>query len=146
MRARRGFTLWEMTIVLALVAISAAIVIPAWTDLGMTPSAQPGEVIVSLLRNTRKHAIENSQTVALRIDPTTGYYRVDTTGANGTGMFVDGQIEMSAYESLETDATRLQFIFRPTGAAMGDTVRVRGEQTVMVGVDSWSGHALVYAR
>jgi prepilin-type N-terminal cleavage/methylation domain-containing protein len=146
MMRRRGFTLWEMTIVLALVAISAAIVIPAWSDLGMAQSVQPGEAVVSLLRDARKTAIENAQTISVRIDPTSGFYQVDSAGANGTGRLAEGQLALSAYESLITDVARLRFVFRPTGAAMGDTVQIRGEQTVMIGVDSWSGHALVYAR
>jgi prepilin-type N-terminal cleavage/methylation domain-containing protein len=147
MRARRGFTLWEMTIVLALVAISAALVIPNWVDFGESASVAPGDAMVALLRDARKLAIERSQTVRVQIDPAALYYRVDTTGANGTGFYADGTLAMSTYETLETNLKRLRYMFRPTGAALGDTVAVRGgEYPVTVAVDSWSGYAIVYAR
>jgi Tfp pilus assembly protein FimT len=147
MRLRRGFTLWEITIVFALVALGAALVIPSWVDFGETPSAAPGDAMVALLRDSRKLAIEQSQTVAVRIDPSTLYYRVDTTGAYGTGLYADGTLEMSTYETLETDLRRLRYLFRPTGAALGDTIAVRGgEYPVTIAVDPWSGYAVVHAR
>jgi prepilin-type N-terminal cleavage/methylation domain-containing protein len=146
MRARRGFTLWEMAIVLALTALATAMVLPNWTDFGATPPALPGDAVVTLLRDARRVAIEQMQTVSVRIDPSSLYFRVDTTGASGTGMFADGTLQMSSYESLETNLPRLQYVFRPTGAAIGDSVTIRGDMSVMVAVDSWNGEALRYAR
>jgi prepilin-type N-terminal cleavage/methylation domain-containing protein len=147
MKARRGFTLWEMTIVLALVALGAALVIPNWVDFGENPSVAPGDAMVALLRDARKLAIEQSQTVRVQIDPAALYYRVDTTGAYGTGFYADGTLQMSAYETLETGLKRLRYMFRPSGAALGDTVAVHGgEYAVMVAVDPWSGYAVVNAR
>jgi prepilin-type N-terminal cleavage/methylation domain-containing protein len=147
MTRRRGFTLWEMTIVLALVALSAAVVIPSWVDFGETPSVAPGDALVALLRDARRVAIDESQIVGVQIDPSTLYYRVDTTGANGTGLYADGTLEMSTYESLDTDLKRLRYTFRPTGAALGDTVAVRGgDYPVTVALDPWSGYAGAYAR
>jgi prepilin-type N-terminal cleavage/methylation domain-containing protein len=147
MTRRRGFTLWEMTIVLALVALGAVLVIPAWVDFGENPSVAPGDAMVALLHDARKLAIDQSQTVSVILDPSTLYYRVDTTGATGTGLYADGTLEMSTYETLETDLKRLRYVFRPTGAALGDTVAVRGgDYPVMVAVDTWSGYAVVHAR
>src|SRR5262249_54885580 len=102
MRARAGFTLWEMAIVLALVALTAALVVPSWVDFGENTSATPGQPLVALLRDARKVAIDQSQTVSVRVDPTTLLYRVDTTGTNGTGLLIDGTLEMGTYETLET--------------------------------------------
>lgn len=147
MRARRGFTLWELTIVLALVALGTALVIPNWVNLDDPPAPVPGETLLALLRDARRFAIEQRQTVAVRIDPTTRYYRIDTTGVNGTGALLEGEIQLGAYETLETDRPRLQYIFQPTGAALGDTVVVRGsEGQVMIALDAWSGTTVAYAR
>jgi prepilin-type N-terminal cleavage/methylation domain-containing protein len=147
MRARRGFTLLEMAIVLALMAISAALVIPAYTDLGTIPRVLPGNALLTLLRDARRLAIEQSLTVAVRVDPATNYYRVDTTGAFGSGMMVDGTLEIGAYESLRTDLSRLQYTFRPSGSALGDTVTVQGNSiTAVLAIDPWSGQAGLYAR
>jgi len=146
MRPRRGFTLWEMAVVLALTALTAAVVIPNWSDFGTAPPALPGDAVVALLRDARRHAIDSSQTVSVRIDPSSLYFRVDTTGANGTGVLADGTLGVGTYETLITDLPRLQYVFRPTGAAMGDTVLVRGDISVMIAVDAWSGETVRYAR
>jgi Tfp pilus assembly protein FimT len=147
MRPRRGFTLLEMAIILALMAVSAALVIPAYTDMGLTPPVLPGNALLVLLRDARRVAIGQSLTVAVRIDPSTNYFRVDTTGISGTGLLADGTLEIGAYESLKTDLPRLQYVFRPSGAALGDTVTVQGNSlTAVLAVDAWSGEAVLYAR
>jgi len=85
--------------------------------------------------------------VALRIDPASGRYRVDTSGVSGTGLYVEGSLELGALESMESDRPRVQYIFRPTGATYGDTVIVRSANgSVLIAVDPWSGVATSYAR
>ena len=72
---------------------------------------------------------------------------MDTTGAYGTGLYADGTLAMSTYETLETSLKRLRYMFRPSGAALGDTVAIRGgEYAVTIVVDPWSGYAAAYAR
>jgi prepilin-type N-terminal cleavage/methylation domain-containing protein len=147
MRARRGFTLWEMTIVLALVALGTALVVPNWIDFDASPIPVPGESVVALLRDARRVAIEGKQTVAVRIDPSTRYFRVDTTGVSGTGALVEGELQVGAYEALETDLPRVQFVFLPSGAALGDSVLVRGSDgPFLLTVDPWSGQVVLNAR
>jgi prepilin-type N-terminal cleavage/methylation domain-containing protein len=142
MRMRRGFTLWEMSIVLAITALVAAVVIPSLVgpQFGNDPVPQVGDQIVGLLRDARRAAIQYSQTVTVRVDPTSGMFQVDTTGAYGTGTYSSGQIDLSTYESLDTDLPRLVYVFRPNGAAFGDSVGVRGANgAATVFVDPWSG-------
>ncbi len=147
MRARRGFTLWEMTIVFAIMAVTALIVAPQWMRLGDAPAAATGQPILDALRDARRLAITAHQVVALRIDPASGRYRVDTSGVSGTGLYVEGSLELGALESMESDRPRVQYIFRPTGATYGDTVIVRSANgSVLIAVDPWSGVATSYAR
>lgn len=148
MRARRGFTLWEMSIVLGIMAVTAGLIVPTlWQRFGDERPAQTGDVIVRLLRDARRVAIDNAQTVSVRVDPVSGLYRVDTTGVAGTGLYADGVLDINAWETLVTDRLRLLYVFRSTGAAFGDTVLVRGsEASVMVSVDPWSGAAIIHAR
>ncbi|HKS06008.1 MAG TPA: prepilin-type N-terminal cleavage/methylation domain-containing protein [Gemmatimonadaceae bacterium] len=147
MRARRGFTLWEMSIVLAISAVAALLVIPAWSNLGENQPPEAGNMITSLLRDARRVAIANRQTVVVRVDPVSGMFRVDTAGAAGTGLYSDGTLTVNAWESLETDLARLTFVFRPTGAAWGDSVLVRGaEQTIVVSLNPWTGEPVTYAQ
>jgi len=147
MRARRGFTLWEMSIVLAVMAVSALIVIPRLTSFGDDPPEQTGDAIVTILRDARRAAIERSQTVTVRVDPVTGAYRADSTGIAGTGLLAEGTLDLGTWQTLETQLARLVYAFRPSGAAFGDTVLVRGSDgAVLISVDSWSGVAVADAR
>ncbi len=146
-RTRRGFTLLEMSIIMAMMAVAALLVIPAYTDFGAVPPVLPGNALLALLRDSRRLAIDNSLTVAVRVDPATNYYQVDTTGLAGTGRFTEGTLEIGTYESLTTDLPRLQYIFRPSGAALGDSVTVQGNSAnAVIVVDAWSGEATLYAR
>jgi Tfp pilus assembly protein FimT len=136
-----------MAIVLAIMSVSAVVVSPRLTSFGATPPSLPGDAVTSVLRDARRAAITRSMTVTLRIDPKSGQYRADTTGIAGTGTLAEGTLDVGMSESLDTDRSRLTFVFRPSGAAFGDTVRVRGNGgTVVVSVDAWSGMPVVYAR
>ncbi len=147
MRTRRGFTLWEMTIVFAVMAVTALIVAPQWVRLGDAPAAVTGQPLLDALRDARRLAMTANQVVALRIDPLSRRYRVDTSGVAGTGLYFNGELALGALESFETTQPRLQYIFRPTGATYGDTVIVRGANGhVLIAVDPWSGVATAYAR
>ena len=142
MRARRGFTLWEVSIVLAITALVAAVIIPSMVgpQFGDNPVPQVGDEIVGLLRDARRTSLDYNQIVTVRVDPTSGFFQVDTTGAYGTGTYTSGQLDLSAYESLVTELPRLVYVFRPTGAAYGDSVGVRGANgAATVFVDPWSG-------
>jgi prepilin-type N-terminal cleavage/methylation domain-containing protein len=141
-RSRAGFTLIEMSIVLAIMAIASGLVVPALVDLGRTPQRRTADQLLSLLNATRRVAIDHNVTVTLVLDPKSGNYRVDSTGLFGSGPVIQSQIDLLGMESMVTDLPRLNFSFRPTGAAMGDTVRVRGaDSSVVVSVDPWSGVA-----
>ncbi len=148
MRAhRRGFTLFELAIVLAIMALSASLVVPALSRLGQERPQEAAFGLMALLHDARKAAIDRNALVRLRIDPVTGRYRADTTGVAGTGMLAEGTLLLDATETLVTELPRLQFVFRPTGAAFADSVLVRGQgSTVLVAVEPWSGVAGTYAR
>jgi Tfp pilus assembly protein FimT len=131
-----------MAIVLAIVAIASGLVVPALVDFGRTPQQRTSDTLISLLNASRKLAIEHNVTVTVVLDPKSGIYRVDSTGFYGAGLVVQSQIDLLGMESMATDASRLNFNFTPTGAALGDTVRIRGtDSSVVISVDPWSGVA-----
>ena len=147
MRARSGFTLWEMAITFAIMTVLALLVAPAIGRFGDGQPRGSADQLLALLRDTRKAAIAQNTMVILRVDPATGRYQADTTGVRGTGMLAEGRLDLGAAEVLVTDRARLQYVFRPTGAAFADTVLVRGTTaTVLVAVDPWSGVAHADAR
>ena len=113
------------------------------TTFGTEKPPETGDALTALLRDSRRTAIEFTQTVTVRIDPSSSYYRVDTTGVSGTGLYYDGVLALSNFESLQTDAPRLQFVFQPTGNAFGDSVVVAGSSSaVTIQLDPWSGAAM----
>lgn len=146
-RPRRGFTLLEMGIVLAIMAVSAMLVAPALSRMGQGKPPGAGEDVMRLLSDARKIAIERNETVTLRLDPTTGRYRADTVGVAGSGELGEGTLALGAQETLVTDLPRLVYVFHPTGSAFADTVLVRGTgATTLVSVDPWNGVAYAIAR
>jgi prepilin-type N-terminal cleavage/methylation domain-containing protein len=142
MSARRGFTLWELTMVLLVMSIAATLAAPAFARLVDETPKTGAEAYVGLLRDARKVAIDHNATVTLRIDPTSLKYQLDTSGAFGAGTFTSGTLDMGLSQTLVTDQPRLRYVFQPAGAAFADTVIVRGgPRTLTVRVDPWSGVA-----
>jgi prepilin-type N-terminal cleavage/methylation domain-containing protein len=147
MTPRAGFTLMEMGIVLAIMAISAMLVAPALARMGQGKPLGVGEDVVKLLADARQIAIQRNETVTLRLDPVSGRYRADTVGVSGSGELGEGTMTLSAQEALVTDQPRLVYVFHPTGATLADTVLVRGAgAAALVSVDPWNGVAYVTAR
>ena len=142
-RARPGFTLWELTMVLMVMAIGATLAAPAFARFGQDdrPSGA-ADIMVGLLHDARKASTDFNATVTLRIDPKTLKYEVDTSGVNGYGVLAKGTLDLGLSETLVTDQARLQYIFRPTGASFADTVVVHGgAMPRVIRVDPWSGVA-----
>ena len=145
--SRRGFTLWELTIVMAIMAVAAMLAAPALTSFGNEQPPGAADKLVSLLKAARQTAITRNTMVTVRIDPANFAFEVDTTSTAGSGVLTTGKLDLDPSQSLVTDVPRLQYIFNPTGATFADTVIVRGgDKPLWVGVDAWSGEAHVEAR
>lgn len=146
MSARRdvpaGFTLWELTMVLLVLAIAATLAAPAFARFGADQPPGGADAMLGLLRDARRAAIDLNSDVTLRLDPRTLDYAIDTSGVAGSGAFASGVLDLGATQMLVTDLPRLQYVFRATGAAFADTVVVRGGRVPLtVRVDPWSGIA-----
>jgi prepilin-type N-terminal cleavage/methylation domain-containing protein len=144
-RRRSGFTLWEIATVLLIVAIVTTLTAPAFVRLGDERDKTSEDILVKLLRDTRLLAIEHSVEATLIIDPETGHFRVDTTSSFGSGRVVEDTLHFPAAEGLESALPRIRYVFRPTGAAFGDSVTVRGgDSSRVLIIDTWSGvpHAI----
>jgi prepilin-type N-terminal cleavage/methylation domain-containing protein len=147
MRARRGFTLWETALVLAILAIVITLAAPAGARFGADVPQTSADGLLRLLHDSRKLAIDSNAVVWLRVDPSSGKFRVDSTGLLSSGEVTEGTLSMGATEKLETSLERLVYIFQPTGAGLSDSVLVRGgDRPLMVFVDPWSGVARAEPR
>ena len=69
--ASAGFTLWELTMVLLVMAIAATLAAPAFARFGTEQPAAAADAMLGLLRDARKAAIDYNATVTLRLDPKT---------------------------------------------------------------------------
>ena len=146
-RRRVGFTLWEIATVLLIVAIVATLTAPAFVRLGEERDKTSEDILVKLLHDTRSLAIEHSVEATLIIDPETGHFRVDTTSSFGSGRVVEDTLRFPAAQGLESSLPRVRFVFRPTGAAFGDSVTLRGaDSTRVLVLDTWSGMPHAIAR
>jgi Tfp pilus assembly protein FimT len=128
--------------VLLVLAIAATIAVPAFTSFGRDPEPTGADAMLGLLKDARKAAITFNANVTLRLDPTTLRYELDTSSVSGYGVLATGTLDLGLSRTLVSDLPRLQYVFRPTGAAFGDTVVVRGgplPQTIRI--DPWSGVA-----
>jgi len=139
---RAGFTLWELTMVLLVMAIAATLAAPAFARFGTDQPSGPADKMLGLLHDARKAAFDFNATVTLRMDPKTLKYQIDTAGVVGAGRFAGGTLDLGLTQTLVTDQPRLHYVFRPTGVAFADSVVVRGRNVpLVVRVDPWSGVA-----
>jgi prepilin-type N-terminal cleavage/methylation domain-containing protein len=145
--AKRGFTLWELTMVLLVMAIAGTLAVPAFARFGTEQPTRGADGILALLRDARKASIDYNATVTLRLDPKTLKYQVDTTTAAGAGVLAAGVLDMGMKETLVSDQPRLLYVFRPSGATFADTVAVHGgDVPLVVRVDQWTGVARADAK
>jgi prepilin-type N-terminal cleavage/methylation domain-containing protein len=146
-KRRTGFTLWELTMVLLVMAIAATLAVPALARFGTEMPPGGADAMLGLLRDTRKAAIQFNTTATLRLDPNTLGYEVDTAGAFGMAALAQGTLDLGMASTIKTDQPRLQFVFEPTGAAFADTAVINGGQIpLIVRVDPWSGVARADSR
>ena len=147
MTRRAGFTLWELTMVLLVMAIAATLAAPAFARFGAEQPAGGADAMIGLLHDAHRAAVDFNATVTLRVDPTSLAYQLDTSTANGFGTLAKGVLDLGMTERLESSQPRLQYVFQPTGATFADTVVVRGGPTpLVVRVDPWSGEARADSR
>ena len=144
----RGFTLWELVMVLTLLGVMTAVALPAFTRLGAAVETQPVDPVLQLLREARRLAINRCREVGVVVDPESQRYRIDTTGLlGGIGPLVDTTLVLASGTTLVSDSARVRFRFFATGAVIGDSLLVRADgQHLIVGMDQWEGVAHADAR
>jgi type II secretion system protein H len=148
-RARRGFTLVEMMVVIAILAVMAAVSVPAIRDLrAIDPLDQGASVAITLLARVRQTAVERATPVRVVVDPVGLRYwvRALRTGAAPDSVIAD-TLMLPADVTLDATTARLTITFSPAGEARGDALvlRWRGRAAAVV-ADPWTGDAHVAQR
>lgn len=171
MKARGGFTLIEVVVVLLIIAVATAVTLPA-----LLPPRQDDDLtdatgrIEGLFRLARDSAARSGMPVVVVIDSATAdawlYPERDadddvashTTsssrplrapgalGRRDAARAAAGEsLELPPSVRLELTSARARFVFRPAGATFGDTLGLRHGNTMrIITVDPWTGHALVF--
>jgi prepilin-type N-terminal cleavage/methylation domain-containing protein len=133
--ARRGFTLLELMVVLALLAITSAAAVPALLGArAIPPGRRTAMELQALLSEARDASRESGIPAAFVLAPAEGRYwmtRGDSTLA--------GMIAPPAGARIESTSDRIVCRFAPAAHADPCTIVVRGETTDTVRVDPWDG-------
>lgn len=142
-RGERGFTLFEVLIVLAIVGLVSAIMAPMiFKGVSGTRSRAAAYEIAAALRQARGEAVATNADVALMVDPERGAYALEAAKPK----MLAGTLRLSLYaaqsEQLGTAIGGIRFY--PDGSATGGQITVRDETTgYHVDVDWLTGRVSV---
>ena len=133
---RRGFTLFELMVVLVLLAITSAAAVPAFLgDRLTTPERRVATSIAAALTRTREAARESGSAATLVLAPADGRFWITTRDSLASGVAP----VTSATKIVGAATERLECRFDPSGPATPCSITVRNGRALTVQVDAWSG-------
>jgi prepilin-type N-terminal cleavage/methylation domain-containing protein len=146
---RRAFTLAELIVTLAIIAVAAAVTVPAIAQLGrQTQTAPTARAVLDLLHSARASALEKSATVTLVIDPATAHWWAAAFTNGESRALGEGRLSLEEGASITANVPRARWSFSPNGTASGDTVvaHERDGSARPIAVEPWNGEAHADAR
>ena len=144
-RRQRGHTLWEMLLVLAIMATIGTIVAPAVmgpAGNNKTDVARAAQGLVDLLAHARSTAMDRGTSVHVVLDPNTAQVWTFALDRGELRLVGDDRLAPSASVELLANGPRVRFTFDASGTASGEPLMVRSESGARrIVVDPWSGAA-----
>ena len=138
-RARPGFTLLELLVVLVVIAITAAAAVPAFlSDSRATPERQAATAIADALIRTRNSARESGAPATLVLSPSDGRFWITTRDSLATGVVPLGALTLVGGAG-GSNSDRIECRFDPAGPATPLAITAHGASDATVHVDGWSG-------
>ena len=143
MRARGGFTLIEVVVVLLILAVATAVTVPAFrgdpVEDDITAAVRTLDNLFGLARDS---AIRSGRDVTVVIDSTTSHVWLVTDAT--AAITVGDTIGLPAGVRLQLTKSRASFAFAPDGATYADSVRVLvGAADRLLTLDPWTGRLVV---
>jgi type II secretion system protein H len=125
-RARSGFTLIELVVVLVVIGIISLAIGPAWLQPATRDSfADSIEPLTNLLRDARREAMDSGAAVTLVIDPQSRRYLLARdSSAHSSYSAREDVVPVAGDVQLRHDSARVRFRFWPDGRAYGDSLIV----------------------
>lgn len=145
---RGGFTLAEVIVVLAILGITAAAVVPAFTRVvDDDPVTAAARSLERILLDARATALTRAVPVRVAVVPETGHYWVYEEGG-GAGVTLDsGWVTLARGLRLWSAAARPTMRFSPLGVADGDSLLVLGASGARaLVITRWTGAVRADAR
>ena len=141
---KRGFTLVEVVVVIAILGITAAAVVPALAKATTEDDLTRGiRVFGEVLDAARAQALRQATSVSVTFVPETGHYWVSA----GAEPLDSGILGLDPGVRLQSPALRPSFRFDPLGTADGDSVLLVGPSGARaLSLDRWMGALRAPAR
>jgi prepilin-type N-terminal cleavage/methylation domain-containing protein len=140
----RGYTLVEIVVVLAILAVVTGVVLPAMVRAAPDGEARAAEDLARILRMARRAALEGGAAVIVIVVPATRAYVVEA--GPGDTVLARGVLALPLGVRLASDRPATRFVFDRLGTAGPDSVAVIGAHgSAMVKVDRWTGEIGVHA-
>lgn len=144
---RRGHTLLELTVVLAVLGVMGALVAPSWRESRAQSRVEDSaRALADLLNEARLAAEERGTMVTLILDPATGRAWYAADAVEGPPQRA-GTLPLAGTVVVESTSPRVRFVFVPGGLAFGAPLRLHdGVRARVVTVDPWTGEPHVDGR
>lgn len=115
-----GLTLIEVVVTITVIALIAAVVVPAFADFATAPDAGALEPLRGLLVSARQEASLTGQPVEVVVVPTSGRYHVRELHSPEVPIR-SGTVRISGAR-VSGPADRFRVVFNPIGLGVGDTI------------------------
>jgi prepilin-type N-terminal cleavage/methylation domain-containing protein len=141
---RRGFSLVELVVVMALLGITAALAAPAlMSALDRDESHASVRAARTLLEDSRSLALQRGIRVDVVVDSVDGKYWVMAAGDS----VMTGEISLTNGARLELKRARAHFAWDARAASSADTLHIIADRSrTMLTIDPWSGEVIVDER